>query len=342
MGGIALSVFMQDITEQPHSIAELLKKSASIRKKADGISHRRVLFTGMGASLFACQPAVLLLRSRQLDAEFIELSELVWYEASHAMDYYDTVVFVSQSGESAELINLLERFPAFIEKSVLVTNNPRSKSALLIPEERVFEIFAGEERAMGASKTFLNTALLLLVLASEWSGEQIPLNTITECVEKGLKLEIDSLTKAIESSKLPIIVARGFSLGVAQMIRLMLAEIPKRNVEVFSGGAFRHGPLELLENDPMVIVMNPEGKTSHLMDKLADELSGKCPVVMLTNSASEYNPDIHVIRTGTGLTEELAPLTFLVPFQRVANELAQRAGYNPGEGVHAAKVTRVE
>ncbi len=337
-----MSVFMQDIVEQPRSIADLLANSVSIRKKANGVSHRRVLFTGMGASLFACQPAVLLLRSRQLDAECIELSELVWYGAAHAMDYYDTVVFVSQSGESAELINLLQRYPAFVEKSVLVTNNPRSKSASLIPEEKVFEIFAGEERAMGASKTFLNTALLLLILAFEWIDEQPPMNSIDECVDRGLKQDINPLMEGIESTKLPIIVGRGFSLGVAQMIRLMLAEIPKRSIAVFSGGAFRHGPLELLVNDPVIIVLNPEGRTSHLMDKLADELSGKCPVVMLSNSAREYKPEISVIRTGVGLIEELSPLTFLVPFQRVANELAQRAGHNPGEGVHAAKVTRVE
>lgn len=337
-----MSKFWQDVVEQPQAAKDLIDHVDIIREKARKLTQGRVLFAGMGASLHACRPAALFLKSRGFDAEVSELSELVWYETDYAVKKHETVIFVSQSGESAELINLLEKHSAFLEKAILVTNNPESKSATLFSRDRVFEILAGNERAMGASKTFVNTVLLLLILAAEWASEELPLSRFVICAEKALETDADTLTDYLESSRLPIIVGRGFSLGVAEMIRLMFAEVPKMNMAVFSGGAFRHGPLELLESDPLVILLNPEGKTSDLMEKLANELSGKCRVSMLTNAEKERTSQILTLLVGEGLTEELAPLVFLMPFQKAAETLAKKAGYDPGEGVYASKVTRVE
>ena len=86
-----------------------------------------VVLTGMGSSLFAAYPAYLRMSNAGLDARLWETAELLHY-GMEAIPREATVVMVSQSGATAEILALRERLgPA--HHVIAVTNEPNSALA---------------------------------------------------------------------------------------------------------------------------------------------------------------------------------------------------------------------
>lgn len=333
------SIFLQDVLEQPKALKDLLKQKDTLVRMSKALRHDSVLFLGMGASYYASLYATIYLRSHGIDAQCRELSEFIWYDSEKLLEKYETIFLVSQSGETAELTRFVDLFAGKIDNCVLVTNNPRSSNAKAFTESRVFPVFAGLERAMGSSKTFLNTIVTLLIVASAWTGEELNYERLIEYVENTLSMDIELFTQDLLRKETPVLVARGFAIPIMRMAQLTLAEIAKINSVVYSGAGFRHGPMELMVTDPTVVVTALRGKTLGLTLDLLGDLSSYENIWCIT----DYNKPIErslVIKEG--LEEPLSSIPVMVIFQRVANDLAVAKGYEPGVGMIASKVTKKE
>src|SRR5262245_61739896 len=68
---------------------------------------KRVVLTGMGASLSACIPLHYLLAKRGIDVATVETAELLYFLEA-GLDPDTVVVLVSRSGESIEAVKLLD------------------------------------------------------------------------------------------------------------------------------------------------------------------------------------------------------------------------------------------
>lgn len=334
-----MSIFLEDVLEQPKAIRNLLSQRKDLEKKAAKLNHERVLFLGMGASYYASLYAAIYLRSFGIDAQCRELSEFIWYDNEKLLQKYDTVFLVSQSGETAELTRFIDIFSGKLENCVLVTNNPQSFNARIFGDSRVFPISAGTEKAMGSSKTFINTILTLLLISSKWTGEELDLEKLADHVENALTINVDSLTRSLIEKKNPILVGRGFSVPILRMAQLTLAEISKMNCVVYSGAGFRHGPMELMLTNPLICLVALQGKTISLALDLLADLSTYEDVWCITNQGTTNEKSI-VLKEG--LTEELSSIPVIVIFQKIANDIAIEKGYKPGVGVIASKVTKKE
>ncbi len=267
------SIFLEDVLEQPKAMRDLLSQKKELEKKAVLLKHEKVLFLGMGASYYASSYAAIYLRSNGIDVQCRELSEFIWYDSEKLLEQYDLIVLVSQSGETAELTRFIDIFSKKLDNCVLVTNNPSCFNAQILGESRVFPIFAGTERAMGSSKTFLNTIVTLLITASTWTGQNLDFERLIDHVESTLTTNADSFTRDLLDKANLIFVGRGFSVPILRMAQLTLAEISKVNSVVYSGAGFRHGPMELMVTNPLVGVVALQGKTMALSLDLLSDLS---------------------------------------------------------------------
>ena len=156
--------YLRDILDQPRALTatlgqrEIPKELSVLARALREGKIKRIVLTGMGASFHALHPLFLRLNESGYTAVAIETSELVnsvprWFQAE------TLIIAVSQSGESAEVIRLLEedRGRAAI---VGVTNS--AGSPLAIGANVSILIAAGKEYSVSC-KTYV-TALMALHL----------------------------------------------------------------------------------------------------------------------------------------------------------------------------------
>ncbi|MGB9790066.1 SIS domain-containing protein [Thermotoga caldifontis] len=334
-----MSIFAQDFSEQPKAVRELLTFAEEIKRKAAILQPKSVLVLGMGASYYAGLYATVYANTMGMNCRCEELSEVVWYWSENSFDLYDTIVLVSQSGETAELKKLVEKYPRIRKKSVLVTNNPNSSAAKVLGEDRVFLIHAGQERAMGSTKTFVNSIVTLLLILSQWAGKPLNPDGLDDHLESALAVDIHDYVESVAANGQLVLVGRGFSVPILRMAQLTLAEVARFNCSWYSGGGFRHGAMELMVGGIVSTFIHVEGKTSQIMARFARELS-RFDGLWLISNVETIVP--RCVRLKEGLTEELAPIPAIVVFQRLADELARRRGYPSGVGMIATKVTSEE
>ena len=124
---------LENIFGQPESLRRLLafhfgEGSAGLRACSERIrkSEGRLIFTGMGASLFAAIPAVARLMEHGFAAQAVESAELLHY-GSASLRRGDVAILISRSGGSVEVLRLVEKMRAAGVTIVGVTNVPGSE-----------------------------------------------------------------------------------------------------------------------------------------------------------------------------------------------------------------------
>ncbi|MBN2219400.1 MAG: SIS domain-containing protein [Kosmotogaceae bacterium] len=336
---IDLSKFLEDMLEQSEAVRSLISTSDVVSDKAKSLNFERVLFTGMGASLHASEVASSFLRNAGVDAESFEMSEIISYSSQELLRRYSTIFLISQSGESAELIRFIEENRALVPSMALVTNDEQSSAAKAFPDGRVFSLCAGNERSMGATKTFVNSIVLALMISAFKAGRSLNFSDLPVRMDEALSLDSSWLSALLSEKRERILVARGFGIGVGKMARLMFAEVAKLSLIFYSGASFRHGPVDLLTDKPVVITMNPKGETYDLMQELNNDISNKCDLITLTNSREG---NVRSIFVSDGLEEVLAFIPMMNLLQKTVEEIARNRGFDPGAGVYGTKVTTKE
>jgi glucosamine--fructose-6-phosphate aminotransferase (isomerizing) len=329
--------FLRQVEEQPRRLRELVATLARathpLRSKAFAklAAGRPVLFTGMGSSLYACYPAHL-----RLAAACWETAELIHFGGA-AIGEETLVVAVSQSGETAEILALLDRLPPR-QPLVAVTNVPESTLGC---RAQVTLFLEAERSQHASSQTYVNSVALLLALARV--VEQQPLDPLLEAAVAAADSLDDLLTRSFQNSDVTVdpashlvFLARGPSLAAAQQAALMFHEVAVRGAAAMSAPAFRHGPLEMAGPRLHAVVFEPYGPTTPLVEDLAVELEGfGARVTRIADERYERGDFRH-----QPVEEDLAPLVNIAPAQAIAHRAAEQQGRDPGVFHQIQPVTR--
>ncbi len=302
-----------------------------------------VVVTGMGSSLSAGRVlhAVLVPAGRIVILE--DAGELLHYGMGAAARV-GCLVAVSQSGRSAETARVVERFRSIGVPIIAVVND--AESPVAAAADVVLDIGAGAEAAV-ATRTFVaSVAVLALVAGRVVAGGPTVGDLAAVADEMDLQLHEDSGTRAarhLAGCRAILVVGRGPALGAADYAALTIKETAAIPAESMSGGAFRHGPLELAAADAGFVVIAPAGPTAAIAAGVAREVAalGR-PTWLLASAGLAGAPDDPPTLLSAGipdLHEALAPLTCAVPLQQAAQELARAAGRQAGVTVLATKVT---
>src|SRR5947208_10208206 len=162
------NALLDSIRNQPESLAGVLRRQfgpgeAALNEAAAKLrSAQRVVFIGMGSSLFACIPAAALLTERGAAVDVIETSELLYYRTS--MLKPDTAfVLVSRSGDTVEIRKLLPLIQQTGAHMIGVTNHPESYLGESVEQPVV--VGSAPDRLV-AIQSYTGTATVLLLLAA--------------------------------------------------------------------------------------------------------------------------------------------------------------------------------
>jgi glutamine---fructose-6-phosphate transaminase (isomerizing) len=356
-----MTIMMEEIVQQPLALAGLRKYYES----PGAISRRtlrhlvrwppNVVFTGMGSSLFAAYPAQAYLTSQGIRATVWEAAELLHYHLGILKP--DTlVVAVSQSGETVEVLRLLDQVPEKVGVAAVV-NVERStlarRGGLLLP------MMAGRQTSV-STKTYMCSVAVLMYLAFAIADE--PRRHLTHVLLQAIRaqeriLDRHELLRAptVEFFDYPPYVAllsRGPDLASVHQGAMMLKEVARLGAEPISAAQFRHGPIEIVNPSHRYVIFARQAQpgqhsgraadTGRLLLKLAKDIqSHGGRVLLLTSLASPETTNIRTIRVEP-LKLGLGTLVDTLYMQLLAHDLAVRAGLEPGKTRIAESVTRVE
>jgi len=338
--------YLQDILEQPQRLLdtlECLRESPALEHVAARLRRgefHRIVLTGMGSSFHALHPCTLQLVEHGFTALMVESSELVHYKR-RLFDNETLVVVVSQSGQSAEVIRLLEvnRRRATL---VAITNSP--KSPLAENAEGAIITAAGEEFSVSC-KTYV-TALLAL----QWLGDLLCGCDLKETQHRlqhaavatasylaHWEAHVESVSEILREVRHLFLVGRGMSLAAAGTGALIIKEADHVPAEGMSSAAFRHGPLEMLADDIFVLVFAGDTRTAQFNWRLLADVREQKARAQIVAEDSDF----------PAFRMPLAPLSVrpileILPVQMITLALAAIARREPGVFQLARKITTTE
>jgi glucosamine--fructose-6-phosphate aminotransferase (isomerizing) len=294
----------------------------------------------MGSSFHALLPLQIFLTSRGYTTVLVETSELVYYLPA-LLDPQTLIVAVSQSGRSAEIVRLLEENSGRA-RIIAVTNT--DDSPLASQADAPFLTSAGEEFSVSC-KTYV-TALMALAqvgaLLSSTNPEQMTseLAAAAPAVADYLhywKERVVELADYLAGIRHLFLVGRGPSLAAVGTGALIVKESVHHHAEGMSSAAFRHGPLEMVGEETVVIVLAGEEITRAFNTRLIEDIRQKGGrAAWLGEDAELFSLRIPAV------PESVLPILEILPLQMITLALAAQNGTEAGRFALACKITTTE
>jgi glutamine---fructose-6-phosphate transaminase (isomerizing) len=308
----------------------------------------RVIFSGMGGSLFAAMPAVSRLWQEGYAVEAIESAELLHY-GSAALRGGDVGVVISRSGGSIEPVLVAEKMRQAGMTVIGVTNVPGSRLELIA--DLTLPIGSQSDQLI-AVQTYTGTVLTLLLLAEEvLTGGSTKLSDACAAALPALSAHIDACLHESDSWQdllmgAPLyLLGRGPALASVYEGALLLHETAKTAAVSMSSGQFRHGPAEIISGDFRAVVFGTPPITRALDRALADDLfrfGAKVRWIGPSAEGGDNGQHASSLVVWPELAPWLAPLFEIVPLQVAAYRLALWRGITPGDFRFVTEVTSSE
>lgn len=349
---ISVSVFAQEIEEQPETLKDLIDKIPSIKMELSKIDkYHKIVFVGMGSSLYASIPSVYFLRQSGIDADYIDASEAIRYFDKKLFEQFDICVLVSQSGETTEILRILDMIKELNILMIGVTAHVKSHLGAQV--DIILDIFSGEEKAMGTTKTHINSVLTLLIISlifakrleNELENIQKLPNALELSIHKGRR-NVEKLLKYSIEFENSIITTTGFALGEVYQAALTLNEIARVNVFPISTGMFKHGPIELFADKRSFIQFIPDVQDKNLLVDLGCNIVNRAKFSWIISNSQidldcgSFDKSVIFDSINSDLPEYLQGVLFLPYVQILSDEIRKIKGIEENEFYLISKVIK--
>jgi glucosamine--fructose-6-phosphate aminotransferase (isomerizing) len=180
------------------------------------------------------------------------------------------VIGVSQSGETADTLAVIRDMKKRGVPTIAITNV--RGSSISRESDGVFFTAAGPEIGVASTKALLTQFLTILLFAGARSksdpavAERLFKNTIALphalqlflTGDKGLAAQAKSVAEALKDAKGFFFIGRGYSFPIALEGALKLKEIAYVHAEGYAAGELKHGPIAMIDEEMVVIVLAPK------------------------------------------------------------------------------------
>ncbi len=346
--------FIAEISGQPDALrraaAGLLADLETLRSIARAADGRSIVFTGMGSSYDACYPAVTELAQAGIAATMLDAAELLHFRMA-ILEHDALLVAVSQSGESAEVVRVVEGVRTDARSPVVVVVTNGTENSLAHAADHVLDTCAGPETGP-STMTFASSLVTVAALGRVLAREDPAIVRDRLDREAGLAARAierlltepglaDELADWFGEPDTAVILGRGPARAAAEMGALTVKEAVGIPIESLQTAQFRHGPLELVGPGLAAIVIATEPETLEIDLALTEELARAGSRVLLVTAEERSVPGARSIATAR-LDRAVCPAVSIVPIQLLAWRLAARHGREPGAYYRATKVTTHE
>jgi len=346
-----MTLMQQETRSAPEIVAcQLKENTAVILKLVERLRANPPKFAvtiGRGSSDHACTFAKYLLETKLgLVTASAAPSTVTIYNANLQMQNA-LVIGISQSGKSPDICQMMQAARAAGAITVAIVNHVTSPLAEIA--EYVLPLWAGEEKAVAATKSYIASLTVLTQLVAFWANdealqaalEKLP-ETLTVALSDGHWAgTVDELKQVSHT----LVIARGFGFPIAQEAALKLKETAVIQAEAFSSAEVLHGPFALVQkNRPFLMFAQNDTTLSGNLElaKKIKALRGKVILFIPKNllSSDELKQiAAWVVLLPASLHPILDPIVAIEVFYLMVEQLALARGYNPDTPANLLKVT---
>jgi glucosamine--fructose-6-phosphate aminotransferase (isomerizing) len=337
-----------EITEQPERIKSLLaSQKKAVEKIADAIQKRDIQYVFLaarGTSDNAGRYANYLLGAQNGLPLALATPSLFTYYNQPPILKNALVVGISQSGQSPDIVSVLEEGKKQNCLTLSITNEPTSPLAQA--SDFVIDLKAGPEKAVAATKTYTGELMAVAMLSTALSKNK---KAWTELVQvsgwmKQVLKQNDFISQAAQRYRYidqTVVLGRGFNYATAFEWALKMKELTYINAEPYSSADFAHGPIAMMVKGYPVFAVAPKGKVFdsmlEMLKRLRSDLSAE--LVLISNDKRALSLAQIPLTIPADVPEWLSPLVSILPAQLFAYHLTLAKGYNTEQPRSIRKVT---
>lgn len=340
---------LKEIFEQRTTIAaagripeETIQKVAKAMARAS-----RIYFIGSGTAHKAC------MSGQYFFAEYAQREVIVIppAEMKHFTQFLsgpDTLVCaVSQSGETADVLEPFEHAKKSGAVCMSITNSPSSSIARL--SDIHIDIHSGPERAVASTKALTAQMTVLYILAhvstrtSSFAKRLLHARAMVRTQAKKIRTwlmprqsaSIQAIAKKIVRHNDLFIIGKNIFFPMALEAAIKIQEVSYIHAQGFSAGELKHGPLALISKGTPVLVFGDDKDT--LSNATEAKSRGAYIIGIAPKNASVFDAWMHVPPC-----DELQAVASVIPAQLLAYHLALLRKVDPDKPRNLAKSVTVK
>jgi len=339
---------LKEIHEEPRVAGELLRlleASPDVEPIVSRMTSARHLYLiGCGTSYHACLLGSVYMARLAGRAAIPVLAPQFIAQYAPAVSHEDVGLFVTQSGETKDVLNALEAAQKHGMTAYGLVNV--IGSTLTKVTERCLPLACGYEISVPATKTFTNQVIAFLFLAMRMGkGNTLDLARIPELMEQTIQTaaqQIPSIQTRLAKWNDLYCLGYGATYPIALEGALKLKEITYAHCEGMLSTEFKHGPLSAVSDDyPVLFIAGPNDVP--LIVSGINEVTcrgGYAIAIGEEDPRLQANANHQIVIPTSG--ETLNPLLAVLPLQLLSYHLSVARGYDPDFPRNLSKTLTVD
>ena len=334
---------LKEIYEQRYTIVKSMQQDKkNLEKFCDILTGgKNIYITGSGTSYHSALLAKQIFSKSKIHVETIMSSEFQY--SSDMLDENSVLLAISQSGETADVIQSVKSAKTMGAKVISIVNIPTSSLARL--SDSYLEVKCGPEIGVAATKSFTSQIALLYYVADiigrKSNGISSSKDILVKAVIQVLELDsqIEGIADQLKHSKDVYILGRSLHFPICLEGALKIKELSYIHAEGMAAGELKHGPLALIDTNSIVIVLHPDDSTyGDTLSNIHTIKSRGAKIVGISNKKDALYDYQITIPT---INESLYPLIEVIPLQLLAYHLSICNNGNPDYPRNLAKSVTV-
>ena len=339
---------LKEIHEQAQAARELLHVLNGNREVEALVAKmkkaRHLYFIGCGTSYHAASAGAVFFAQLAGRAVIPVLAPQFIAQYAPAINHDDVGIFVSQSGETKDVLNALEaaeaRGMACFGLANVVGSTLTKATSFCLP------LCCGYEISVPATKTFTNQVITFLYLAYKMAGKDVrPLDEIPSLIEKTLEMttaQVETLAAEINAWNDLYCLGYGTTYPIALEGALKLKEVTYAHCEGMLSTEFKHGPLSAVSKGFPIIFVS-DGSAVPLIISGINEVKvrgARTIVVAEEDPRLRANADDLIVIPPSD--PQIAALLGVLPLQLLAYHMSVMRGYDPDFPRNLSKTLTVD
>ena len=335
---------IKEIHEQNSTVSMALKQNKIVFNNfiKELTSGKNIFITGSGSSYhIALIFRNVLTRFARISAQAFLSSEADEY--SQLMDDNSILIPISQSGETADLLEAIRKVKNKGVKILSIYNTAGSSLSRL--SDLSMNLNCGPEIGVAATKSF--TAQLAIIYKIIFELCQIEngdkkLERLTSNIKEVLNIEksLHQIIELLNESNDVYFLGRSIHHPIALEGALKLKELAYIHAEGMAAGELKHGTLALVEEGTPAIIINPIDETYRDTITNAIEMKSRGATIIGISSVNNEVYD-HWIKIPE-VDNMIYPIIEIIPLQLLAYFTAIRRKNNPDYPRNLAKSVTVK
>ncbi len=263
----------------------------------------------------------------------------------HFLKPESLIIVVSQSGETADVLEAMKVAKAAKSKVLAIVNTEGSSIARAA--DYTLLINAGPEKAVASTKAATGQMAVLLLIAHAVAGKlnagrlllQETGGQINDMLNPRYVQHIQNVADAIHTHDNMYIIGKGWNYPMAMEAAIKIQEVSYIHAEGFAAGELKHGPIALIEKGtPCIALMGNDEFTNDMLSNIMElKARGALIIGIAPKKHDVFDHWIKVPDAGAA-----QPIVNIIPIQILAYLLAIARGRDPDMPRNLAKSVTVK